>query len=179
MNPPTVGTNVHRRCSRHVSLHVSLLFGALLAFTACGGSESSGESVSTPPEAAAGAAASEPAEVPSNAPLGTGFVMVSAVSQLQITEGTFVEESDCTARVSALGNAEDYASCLEVPPAAICLQVAEGSRASDQWWDCFVEEPGCEEALAAHEVVREVEGYVREILRTCSETEMATVFASM
>ena len=56
---------------------------------------------------------------------------------------------------------------------------AEGSRESDKWWECFTEEPGCEEAIAAHEVVREVGGYVREILLGCTDTEMASVFASM
>ena len=112
-----------------------------------------------------------------SAPLGTGFIMVSAISQLQMTDGTFVEESDCAARVSALADAEDYASCVEVPPAAICLQVGEGS--ADRWWECFVQEEGCEEALAAHEVIREVGGYVREILQVCSEAEMAPIFASL
>ncbi len=68
---------------------------------------------------------------------------------------------------------------MEVPASAICLQVSEGQRASDRWWECFVEEEGCEEAIAAHEVVREVGGYVREILLGCTETEMALVFASM
>ena len=171
MNPPTVGTHIYRPRSRSVSL----LFVSLLAFTACGGSESSGEAASTAPEAAV---ASEPAEATPNAPLGTGFVMVSAASQLQITEGTFVEESDCAARVSALGNAEDYASCLAVPPAAICVQVAEGSRASDQWWDCFVEELGCEEALAAHEVVREVGGYGQQFNTSTLEPSFCLYFGS-
>ena len=114
-----------------------------------------------------------------NAPLGTGFIMVSELSQLQLTEASFVEESDCLARVSALGDAEEFEGCMEVPSAAICLQVSEGLRESDKWWECFAEEPGCEEALAAHEVVREVGGYVREILQVCIETQMAPVFASM
>jgi len=96
-----------------------------------------------------------------------------------LTEATFLEESDCTARVAVLNDAEEYAGCMEVPSAALCLQVSEGSRESDRWWECFVEEDGCEEAIAAHEVVREVGGYVREILLGCTETEMASVFASM
>ncbi len=102
--------------------------------------------------------------------------MVSELSQLHLTEATFLEESDCTERVSALDDAE---GCMEVPPAAICLRVSEGLRESDKWWECFVEEAGCEEAIAGHEVVREVGGYVREILLGCTETEMESVFASM
>ena len=125
------------------------------------------------------AALFHPAGAASNAPLGTGFIMVSELSQLRLTEATFVEESDCTARVSALDDAEEYEGCLEVPPAAICLQVAEGLRESDKWWECFVEEAGCEEAIAGHEVVREEGGYVREILLGCTETEMESIFASM
>ena len=120
-----------------------------------------------------------PAEATLNAPLGTGFIMVSELSQLHLTEASFLEESDCLARASALGDAEEFEGCMGVPSSAICLQVAEGLRESDKWWECFVEEAGCEEALAAHEVVREVGGYVREILLVCTETEMAPVFASM
>ena len=166
MNPPNVGTRIFRRSSSSVTLFV----GAVVGIAACGGSESSGESSNT---------ASESAGAASNAPLGTGFIMVSELSQLHLTEATFLEESDCTARVAALNDAEEYAGCMEVPAAALCLQVSEGSRESDRWWECFVEEDGCEEAIAAHEVVREVGGYVREILLGCTETEMASVFASM
>jgi len=172
MNPPIVrATTFGRR-----GLGVALLVSAVLGATACGGSESSGEASSTPSESA------EPvtsAAAPARAPLGTGFILVSEVSQLHLTEATFLEESDCTARVAALGDAEEYAGCMEVPSAALCLQVSEGSRESDRWWECFVEEDGCEEAIAAHEVVREVGGYVREILLGCTDTEMASVFASM
>jgi len=114
-----------------------------------------------------------------SAPLGTGFIMVSALSQLHLTEATFLEEADCTARVSALSDATEYESCLEVPPSAICLQASEGLRESDKWWECFVEEAGCEEAIAGHEVVREQGGYVREILLGCTETEIESIFASM
>jgi hypothetical protein len=157
-------------------LSVALLISAMVGAAACGGSEPSGDVSSTPSE---GGAAAAPAEVGSGAPLGTGFIMISEGSQLQLTEGTFPEESDCRARVSALGDSEAYEGCLEVPPTAICLQVAEGLRESDRWWECFVQEVACEEAIAAHEVIIEVGGYVRELLRGCGETEMASVFASM
>ena len=42
-----------------------------------------------------------------------------------------------------------------------------------------MQEEGCEEAIAGHEVVREIGGYVREIVLGCAETELASVFASM
>ncbi len=171
MNLPNVGTRIFRRSGSSLTLFV----GAVVSMAACGGSDSSGES-NTASESA-GAMAS--AGAASNAPLGTGFIMVSELSQLHLTEATFLEESGCEARVSALDDAQAYAGCLEVPPAAICLQVSEGSRESDKWWECFVEEAGCEEAIAGHEVVREVGGYVREILLGCTETEMESVFAGM
>ena len=172
MNPPTVGTKVFTPGG----VGVTLLVGAVCGFAACGGSESSGEASSTPPDRAEAPA---PAAATSNAPLGTGFIMTSELSQLHLTEATFREEADCLARVSALGDAQEYEGCMEVPPSAICLQVSEGSRESDRWWECFVQEDGCEEAFAGHEVVRETGGYVREILRGCAETEMASVFASL
>ena len=178
MNPPTAGTN----SLRHSGLSVTLLVGALFGVSACGGSESSEEGSSPPPEAtgtSASSGASMSSGAASTAPLGTGFIMVSQASQLQLTEPSYLEESDCSARVSALGDAEEYAGCMEIPPAALCLQVAEGTRESDKWWDCFVEESACEESHAAHEVIVETGGYVREILLDCTETEMASVFATM
>ncbi len=172
MNPPIAGMKLFRGAG----FSVSLLTGAVLSLTACGGSESSGEASGRPPE---GAGAAAPAAATTTAPLGTGFIMMSELSQLHLSEAIYLEESDCVARVSALGDAAEYAGCMEVPTAALCLQVSEGTRESDKWWECFVEEAGCEEAIAAHEVVREVGGYVREILLGCTETEMASVFASM
>ena len=178
MSPPTAGTDILRRRGLSVTLLVGALFGAY----ACGGSEPS-EEVATPPSEAAEAAAPSGASVSagagSTAPLGTGFIMVSQASQLHLTEPSYLEESDCSARVSALGDAEEYAGCMEMPPAALCLQVAEGTRESDKWWDCFVEEAACEEAHSAHEVIVETGGYVREILLDCTETEMASVFGTM
>ncbi len=173
MSPPTEGTRIGKPANRSLSLVV----GATLALAACSGAESAPEASSTPVE--------ETAPVPSSAadsnapPPGTGFIMISELSQLQMTETTFAEESDCTSMVSARADGEEYAGCVEFPPTAICLQVAEGLRESDKWWECFVRPEGCEEAIAGHEVVREVGGYVREILQTCSETEMATVLASL
>ena len=169
MNPPIVETKPRRR----LGLGVSLLTGTVLGLAACGGSESSGEASSAPAEAAA------PAAAPTTAPLGTGFIMMSELSQLHLTEATFLEESDCMVRVSALNDAEEYEGCMEVPTTAICLQASDGSRESDRWWECFVQLEGCEEAIAGHEVVREVGGYVREVRRGCAETEMATIFAEM
>ena len=171
MNQRTFPSRSFRRSGSSVTLSLCML----LSLAACGGSESSGDAPSTPSEGVGAA----PAEATTAAPLGTGFIMVSSISELQMTDGTFLEESDCTARVSALGDAEEYESCMEVPPAAICLQLAEGTREADQWWECFVQEEGCEEAHAAHEVIREVGGYVREILLDCTESEMEPIFASM
>ena len=175
MNPPMVGTKLRRR----TRFRVSLLSAVVLGLTACGGSESSGEASSTPSQGQPEDAAATSTVASTTAPLGTGFIMMSELSQLHLTEATYLEESDCTARVSSLGDAAEYAGCMEVPTAALCLQVSEGTRESDKWWECFVEEEGCEEAIAAHEVVREVGGYVREILLGCTETGMASVFASM
>jgi hypothetical protein len=172
MNPPSVGTKFFTPGG----VGVTLLVGVVCGLAACGGSESSGEASSAPPD---GAEVAAPAAATSNALLGTGFIMVSGLSQLHLTEATYLEESDCLARVSALGDAEEYEGCMEVPPSAICIQVGDGSRESDRWWECFVQEEGCEEANAGHEVVREQGGYVREVVRGCGETEMASVFASM
>ncbi len=171
MNPPIVETKPRRR----LGLGVSLLTGTVLGLAACGGSESSGEASNAPP---AGTEAAAPDAAPSTAPLGTGFIMMSEGSQLHLTEASYLEESDCAARVSTRGDAEEYAGCMEVPDSAICIQVSEGTRASDRWWECFVQEEACEEANAGHEMIRETGGYVREVLRPCAETEMASVFAS-
>ena len=172
MNPPIVETKPRRR----FGLGVSLLTGTVLGLAACGGSESSGEASNAPP---AGTEAAAPDAAPSTAPLGTGFIMMSEGSQLHLTEASYLEESDCAARVSTRGDAEEYAGCMEVPDSAICIQVSEGTRASDRWWECFVQEEACEEANAGHEMIRETGGYVQEVVRACAETEMASVFASM
>jgi len=172
MNPPTAGTKIIRRDR----LRVALLVGAVFGAAACGGSEPSAEAPSTPSE---GAAAAPSTPTPTDAPLGTGFIMLSEESQLHLTEATYVEESDCVSRVSSLDDVEEYEGCMEIPASAICLQVSEGARESDRWWECFVQETSCEEANEVHEMVRETGGYVREVLRGCAETEMAMVFFSM
>ena len=171
MNEPTAGMKIFGRGG----LGVGLLTGAVLSLAACGGSESSGEASITPSDGAGAATAA----APTDAPLGTGFIMMSEQSQFHLTEATYLEESDCTARVSALNDAEEYEGCMEVPASAICLQVSEGARESDRWWECFVEETACERANEGHEMIRETGGYVREVLQGCTETEMASVFASM
>ena len=172
MSPPTVGTKILRRGR----LPVTLLAGAVFGAASCGGSDSSGEASSTPSESAPAATSTA---APANAPLGTGFIMLSEQSQLHWTETTFLEASDCMARVSSLNDAEEYEGCMEVPASAICIYVSEGERESDRWWECFVEESSCEAANEIHEMVRETGGYVREVLRGCAETEMDIVFASM
>ena len=172
MNPPTAGTKIIKRDRLRVALLVGVVFGA----AACGGSEPSGEAPSTPSESAAAAPSTA---TPSNAPLGTGFIMLSEESQLHLTEATYIEESDCVSRVSSLDDVEEYEGCMEVPASAICLQVSEGALESDRWWECFVQETSCEEANEIHEMVRETGGYVREVLRGCAETELDVVFFSM
>ncbi len=172
MNPPTVGTKIIRRDR----LRVALLVGAVFGAAACGGSEPAEEAPNTPSE---GAAAAPSTAAPANAPLGTGFIMLSEESQLHLTEATYLEESDCMSRVSSLDEAEEYEGCMEVPASAICLQVSDGERESDRWWECFVQETSCEEANEVHEMVRETGGYLREVLRGCAETEIDLVFFSM
>ncbi len=81
MNPPTVGTKIIRRDR----LRVALLVGAVFGAAACGGSEPAEEAPSTPSE---GAVAAPSTAAPANAPLGTGFIMLSEESQLHLTEAT-------------------------------------------------------------------------------------------
>ena len=165
---------VGARFFRPGRLSVTLLVGAVFGIAACVGSDSSGEASNTASEGAGPAAS---AGAGSTAPLGTGFIMVSELSQLHLTEATYLEELDCAARVSALGDAEQYQGCLEVPRTAICLQVTEGFRESDSWRECFVDQRRCEDAIAGHEIVMQIAKGVRELLRRCAETDMASVFA--
>ena len=159
-------------------LTAMLLLGLVFGVWGCGGSDSSEVTSSPPSEAARTPSASIVSGGGSTAPLGTGFIMMSRVGQLHLTEASYLEQSDCAARISALGDADEYAGCMEVPAAAICLQVSEGNRESDRWWECFEQQDVCEAAIAGHEVAMEVGG-VRAILRRCAETELASVFASM
>ena len=172
MSLPTEGPNAFNRGG----LTATVLLGLVFAATACGGSDSS-EVASSPSSEVAGGVSMATGGA-STAPLGTGFIMVSRSGQLQLTEPSYLEQSDCAARISALGDPEDYARCLGIPAAAICLQVSEGSRESDTWWECFEQREGCEAAIAGHEIVMEIEG-VREIRQRCAETELPSIFASM
>ena len=166
MNPPTVGRNIFRRGGWSAAFFI----GAMIFVSACGGAESSEAAASGSPEAAVSPGAG------SIAPLGTGFILVSARSQLHLDEPSYLEQSDCMQRVSTLRDAREFAGCMEIPRTAICLQLAEGLEESDSWWECFAEPVPCEEATAEHEVVMQIVKGVREILQPCAETELASVF---
>ena len=98
MNAPTAGMKIFGRGG----LSVGFLTGAVLSLAACGGSESSEEASSTPPD---GAGAATMTTAPTNAPLVTGFIMMSEQSQFPLTAATYLEESDCPARLSSLSDA--------------------------------------------------------------------------
>lgn len=166
MNPPTVGRDIFRRSGSSATLFI----GAVIFVSACGGAESSDAAASGSPETAVSAG---PGSI---APLGTGFIMVSARSELHLDEPSYLEHSDCRLRVSTLRDVEEFAGCVEIPRTAICLQLAEGYRESDSWWECFAEPLTCEVAAAEHDVVMQLEKGIREILQPCAETELASVF---
>jgi hypothetical protein len=172
MNPPTVGRNILRRSRSSITLFVCVVMGVF----ACGGSESS-EAAASAPSGSAGVLASP--EAGSIAPLGTGFIMVSARSQLRLEEPSYVEQTDCMARVSALGDGKEYAGCMEIPRAANCLQVTVGFQESDSWWECFVEPVVCEDRTAEHDMLWQLVKDARAILQPCAETELASVFGSV
>ena len=110
------------------------------------------------------------------APLGTGFILVSARSQLHLDEPSFLEQAACMTRVSALRDAREYASCMQVPRTAICLQVTIGYREADSWWECFVEPVVCEDRTAEHDMLWQLVKDARAILQSCAERELASVF---
>ena len=166
MNPPTVGRNIPRRGGTSATL----LIGAVIFITACGGGESSEAAASGSPEAEVAPGAG------SIAPLGTGFIMVSARSQLHLDEPSYLEQSDCMRRVSTRGDAEDYDSCMEIPRTAICLQVTVGYEEADSWWECFVKPVVCEDRIAEHDMLWQLVKDAREILHPCAERELASVF---
>ena len=166
MNPPTVGWSIFRRGGSIATL----LMGAVIFVSACGGAESSEAAVSGSPEAAASPGAG------SIAPLGSGFILVSALSQLHLDEPSYLEQSDCMLRVSDLRDVEEFAGCLEIPRTAICLQVTVGYREADSWWECFVEPVVCENKAAEHDVLWQLTKDARAILQPCAETELASVF---
>ncbi len=151
--------------------------GALICLSACGGAESSEDAASE----AAGAASSgarAPLGAASIAPLGTGFIMVSARSQLHLDEPSYLEQSDCVRRVSTRGDAEEFAGCMEMPRTAICLQVTVGFQESDSWWECFVEPVVCEDRTAEHDLLWQLVKDARAILQPCAERELASVFGT-
>ena len=169
MNPPTVGRNIFKRGGSSATLFI----GAVICVSVCGPGESSEAAASGSPEAAV-----SPGDG-SIAPLGTGFIMVSERSQLHLDEPSYLERSDCLARVSALRDAKEYAGCREIPRTAICLQVTVGYREADSWWECFVEPVVCEDRTAEHDVLWQLVKDARKILQPCAETELASVFFSV
>ncbi len=170
MSPPTVGRNIFRRGGSRATLFI----GAVIFVSACGGAESSEAAASGSAEAAVEAAVSPGAGA--IAPLGTGFILVSARSQLHLDEPSYLEESDCMLRVSTLQDVEEFAGCMDVPRTAICLQVTVGYREADSWWECFVEPVVCEDRTAEHDVLWQLVKDARAILQPCAERELASVF---
>ncbi len=166
MNPPTVGRNIPKRGG----MSATLFIGAAIFVSACGGPESSESLASGSPEAAVSPGPGL------FAPLGTGFIMVSARSQLHLDESSYLEQSDCMRRVSTRRDAEEYAGCMEIPRTAICLQVTVGYREADSWWECFVEPVVCEDRTAEHDLLWQLVKDARAILQPCAERELASVF---
>ena len=146
--------------------------GAAIFVSACGGADSSDAAASD----AAGAAVSPPPSA--IAPLGTGFVMVSARSQLRLEEPTYREHADCMLQVSSLQDAEEFAGCMEVPRAAICLQVTLGYTEADRSWECFVEPVVCEDRTSEHDMLWQLVKDARAILQPCAERELTSVFGA-
>ncbi len=152
----------------------TLFIGAVILVSACGGSESSEAAASGGGEVAASRATSP--EAVSIAPVGTGFILVSERSQLHLDEPSYLEQSECMRRVATLGDAEEYADCMEIPRTAICLQVTVGYTEADSWWECFVEPVVCEDRTAEHDVLWQLVKDARAILQPCAERELASVF---
>ncbi|MCH7855987.1 MAG: hypothetical protein IIB37_04485 [Gemmatimonadetes bacterium] len=176
MNPPTAGRNIFRRGGASATL----LIGAVICVSACGGAESSEAAASEAAASEAAVSGSPEAAVSrgaaSVAPLGTGFIMLSAQSQLHLDEPSYLEESDCTRRVSTREDAEEYAGCMEIPRTAICLQVTVGYQESDRWWECFVEPVACEDRAGEHDLLWQLVKDARAILQPCADRELASVF---
>jgi hypothetical protein len=105
--------------------------------------------------------------------------MVSERSQLHLNEPSYLEQSDCVLRVSILRDVKEYASCMEIPRTAICLQVTLGFREADKWWECFVEPVVCEDRTTEHDLLWQLVKDARAILQPCAETELASVFSSV
>ena len=168
MTPPTVGQNMFRRGGSCATLFL----GAVICVSACGGAESSEPAASGSAEATV-----SPGPV-LFAPLGTGFILVSERSQIHLEEPSYLQQADCMTRVSALRDAREYASCMQLPRTAICLQVTVGYREADSWWECFVEPVVCEDRTAEHDLLWQLVKDARKILKPCAETELASVFGT-
>ncbi len=171
MNPSTAGRNIYRRRGTLATL----LTVAMMCVSACGGDESS-EMPAASDGAASGSLGAGARGAGLVAPLGTGFIMVSARSQLHLDEPSYLEQSDCLRRVSTRGDAEEYADCMEIPRTAICLQVTTGYREADSWWECFVEPAVCEVRIGEHDLMWQLVKDARAILQPCAERELASVF---
>jgi len=153
-----------------------LFLGAVIFVSACGGADSSGAAASEDASDDAGALVSPPASA--IAPLGTGFVIVSARSQLRLEEPTYREHADCMSQVYSLQDAEEFAGCMEVPRTAICLQVTLGYTEADRSWECFVEPVVCEDRTSEHDMLWQLVKDARAILQPCAERELVSVFGA-
>ena len=91
--------------------------GAVIFVSACGGAEPSVPAASGSPEAAMSPGAGP------IAPLGTGFILVSARSQLHLDEPSYLEQSDCMLRVSSLQDAKEFAGLA--PPISLDSRLAK------------------------------------------------------
>ena len=170
MNAPTAGRNIFSRGGSNTALFI----GAVILVSACGGADSSEVAASESPEASAAVSPG----AGSIAPLGTGFIMVSARSQLRLDEPSYREQSDCMRRVSTREDAEEYAGCMEVPRTATCLQVTVGFTEADSWWECFVEPVVCDDRIGEHDMLWQLVKDARAILQPCAERELASVFGA-
>jgi len=153
-----------------------LFLGAVIFVSACGGADSSGAAASEDASDDAGALVSPPASA--IVPLGTGFVIVSARSQLRLEEPTYREHADCMSQVYSLQDAEEFAGCMEVPRTAICLQVTLGYTEADRSWECFVEPVVCEDRTSEHDMLWQLVKDARAILQPCAERELVSVFGA-
>ena len=112
MTPPTIGRSFSRRAGTAATLRrvtaVVLFLGAVICVSACGGAESSDAAPSEVMAAASPEAGATPG-AGSIAPLGTGFIMISARSELHLDESSYLEQSDCMLLVSTRRDAEEYA----------------------------------------------------------------------
>ena len=81
-------------------------------------------------------------------------------------------------QVYSLQDAEEFAGCMEVPRAAICLQVTLGYTEADRSWECFVEPVVCEDRTSEHDMLWQLVKDARAILQPCAERELTSVFGA-